>query len=116
MISERTRGLQHILLLCQAFLAGLALAVVMCVSFGWLTGATGLHLEHYPIYWGILVLGLVIESLNRQDQSVSADLFQRSLLHQHGVSLRQTVYAAVALLLYLAITKDAFISRTVLLL
>lgn len=114
MIFQRTRGLFHILVISQAISAGLALLFcVGCASLFF--GADAIFgLGSYPIYWMILVIGLVAEALNRNGQRIAADLSDRSLLHQHGVSLRQTTFAVAALLLYLAFAKDASISRGIL--
>lgn len=113
MISQRTRGLHNTLLLCQAVLVGFGLWVSMEVVFTFFTDASALHRDRYPIYGGILIFGLLIESLTRDSQEVEANLFKRNIFEQHRVSLRQTLFAAGNLFLYLAVAKDAFISRTV---
>lgn len=112
MISQRTRGLHHTLLLCQALLIGLGLWVAMDVAFTIFTEASSLHRDRYPIYGAVLIIGLVMETLIRDAQEIAANLFQRNIYDQHKVSLRQTFFAAGMLFLYLAAAKDAFISRT----
>lgn len=112
MISQRTRGLHHSLLLCQAFLVGLGLWLAMDVAFTVFTEASSLHRDRYPVYGAILIVGLVIETLTRDAQQIAGNLFQRNLFDQHKTSLRQTFFAVGMLFLYLAATKDAFISRT----
>jgi putative colanic acid biosynthesis UDP-glucose lipid carrier transferase len=103
--------MHHTLLLCQALLIVLALWVSMDVAFSLFTQASSLHRDHYPIYGSVLILGLVFESLTRDGQKVAANLFQRNVFEQHGVSVRQTLFATCTLVLYLAAAKDAFISR-----
>ena len=52
--------------------------------------------------------------MSRDGQKIAANLFRPNVFDQHSVSVRQTVFAAGTLFLYLAAAKDAFISRTVL--
>ncbi len=112
MISQRTRGLQNTLLVCQAVIAVLLLCATAEVTFTFITGASILHIERYPIYAAVLISGLVLESAKRGRAAVQANLFQRSFLDQHGVTLRQVCFAMGMLLCYLALMKDQFISRS----
>lgn len=112
MISQRTRGLHHTLLLCQALLVGFGLWLAMDVAFTLFTEASSVHRDRYPVYGAVLIVGLVMETLTRDPQEVASNLFQRNIFDQHKVSLRQTFFAAGMLFLYLAAAKDAFISRT----
>ncbi len=114
MISQRARGLRTALLIGQSVFVVLALLAAMTIAFTFFTGAATEHLERYPIYAALLILGLWIDSARRDAHKAANALFQRDFLSVHATSLRQTFFAAGALLLYLAIAKDAFISRTVL--
>jgi exopolysaccharide biosynthesis polyprenyl glycosylphosphotransferase len=114
MISQRSRGLQNTLLLCQALLVVLALWVSMLITFQFFTEASRLHFDRYPLYGAILILGLLFESMSRDRQNAAANLFRPNFFEQHAVSVRQTLFASGTLFLYLAAAKDAFISRTVL--
>lgn len=114
MISQRTLGLQRALLVCQSLLVVVALWISMVISFTMFTGASREHLERYPIYGAVLILGLVADAFSRRGQVLSTPLMQQGIIDHHSTSLRQTIYASGALFLYLAATKDAFISRTVL--
>src|SRR4030095_8998498 len=114
MISQRTRGLQNSLLLCQAGLVALSLWLSMQIAFKYFAGSSHLHFDRYPIYGALLILGLVFESLTRDSEKIASNLFQKNVFDQHSVSIRQTFFAAGALFLYLAAAKDSFISRTVL--
>jgi len=86
----------------------------MKVAFGFFTGASAIHLDRYPIYGLVLVLGLAIESVTRNQEKLASNLFRPSFFDQHGISVRQTIFSCATLFLYLAAAKDGFISRTVL--
>ena len=109
MLTQRTRGLQTTVLFCQALVVTLVFVGVAQVTFRYFLAGEPAGLERYPIYCGLLILGLVIEALYRD----KADhLLGRGFLAQHGVSLRQCACAVGVLLVFLAAAKDAFISRT----
>jgi exopolysaccharide biosynthesis polyprenyl glycosylphosphotransferase len=112
MISQRTRGLQKTLLVCQAVIAVLLLWATAEVTFTFITSASMLHIGRYPIYAVVLISGLVLESAKRGRVATQANLLQRSFLNQHAVTLRQVCYAMGMLLCYLALMKDQFISRS----
>lgn len=112
MISQRTRGLQKMLLVCQCAIAVLLLCVSAEITFTFITSASLEHVERYPIYAVILISGLVLESAKRGRQVTQANLLQRNFLDQHTVTLRQVCYALGMLLCYLALMKDNFISRS----
>ena len=114
MISERARGFNNTLFIFQALVVAFAFGSAMAVAFSFFTGASALHLEHYPAYVGILLFGLGLEVAGRSDRTIIENPLQRNFLDQHRMTVRQTVFTGGALLLYLAATKDAFISRTVL--
>ena len=65
----------------------------------------GLTWRRYSIYCVLLVLGLTLEYLGRDNP------LQTDLLREHRVSLRQTVASIGTLVIYLIATKDGFISR-----
>jgi exopolysaccharide biosynthesis polyprenyl glycosylphosphotransferase len=114
MISQRTRGLQNSLLLCQAGLVTLALWISMQIAFKYFAGSSHLHFDRYPIYGALLILGLVFESLTRDSEKIASNLFQKNFFDQHSIGVRQTFFATGTLFLYLAAAKDSFISRWVL--
>ncbi len=109
MLTQRTRGLQTTVLFCQALLVTLVFVVVAQVTFAMFFAGSPAGLERYPIYCGLLILGLAVEALYRDKEDSS---FGRDFLVQHGVSLRQSACAIGVLLVFLAAAKDAFISRT----
>lgn len=114
MISQRNRGLNQTLFLCQSLAVILTFGLAMGISFTFFTGATTLHLEHYPIYAFMLFTGLMIELFNRRDGRGSDNLLHGNFFAQNRITLRQTLFAAGLLMVYLVATKDEFISRTVL--
>lgn len=114
MISQRNRGLNQTLFLCQVLVVLGSFGVAIAVSFGFFTGASALHLEHYPVYAVMLLNGLWIELFNRKDAKAADSVFNGNFLLQHRITMRQTLFIAGALLAYLVATKDAFISRVVL--
>ena len=54
MISQRYRGLGQTLFLCQLLVVMATFGMAMGVSFAYFTGASTLHLRHYPIYAAVL--------------------------------------------------------------
>jgi undecaprenyl-phosphate glucose phosphotransferase len=109
MLTQRSEGLRRLLLLCQiALTTGLFwFGVWVMVSF--YSPSAELTWRRYSIYCVLLVLGLTLEFLGRDN---SRDyLLQNELLRQHRLSLRQTFASVGALVVYLIATKDGFISR-----
>ncbi len=109
MLTQRTRGLQTTVLFCQALVVTLVFVVVAEITFRWFLAGEPAGLERYPIYCGLLILGLALEALGRDK---AEDLLGRGLLAQHGCAVRQGACAVGVLLVFLAAAKDAFISRT----
>ncbi len=111
MISQRIRGLQKALLVCQCALV----TVLFCIFVGifMATGDVKVHfLTHYSIYCGLFLLGILIESMERDKASSRPVLFHRDLITRHQIALRQTVFSVLLVTFYLALFKDAYISRT----
>ena len=112
MISQRTRGLQKTLLACQGLIAALLLCATAEITFTFITSASLPHIERYPLYAAVVIGGLVLESAKRVRVISQATLLQQSFQAQHAVTLRQVCYAMGALLFYLALFKDQYISRS----
>jgi exopolysaccharide biosynthesis polyprenyl glycosylphosphotransferase len=109
MLTQRKEGLYSLFLLCQILVvAGLFwFGVWVLVTF--YSPSADLTWRRYSVYCGMLVLGLVLESVTR---SGSRHYFlQNELVRQHRLSLRQTIASVGLLVLYLVATKDAFVSR-----
>jgi putative colanic acid biosynthesis UDP-glucose lipid carrier transferase len=109
MVTQRTEGLYRLFLLCQIIIVALLfwLGVWIMVTFS----ARGAELtwRRYSIYCGMLVLGMLLESLSRDGSKHY--FLQNELLRQHRLAMRQTIASLGALVLYLVAAKDAFISR-----
>lgn len=111
MITQRTRGLQSLLILSQIWL-------FLILYWIWFVGNTlingpppGGHLaiQPYSVYCFWLLLGIFAEWLNRNKNTTT--LYELSLIKQAPVATRQTAFAFATLLIYLALSKDKFISR-----
>src|ERR1041384_4435963 len=109
MVTQRTEGLYRLFLLCQIVLVALLFWFGVWVMVTFYSPGAGLTWKRYSIYCGMLMLGMLLESLTR-DGSKNYFL-QNELLRQHRLSLRQTIASTGTLVVYLIATKDAFISR-----
>jgi putative colanic acid biosynthesis UDP-glucose lipid carrier transferase len=109
MVTQRTEGLYRLFLLCQIVMVAALFWLGVWIMVTFYSPGAELTWQRYSIYFGLIVLGMCLESLTR---SGSKNYFwQNELLRQHRVSLRQTVSSIGLLVLYLVATKDAFISR-----
>jgi putative colanic acid biosynthesis UDP-glucose lipid carrier transferase len=109
MIAHRTRGLQSLLIISQVWL-------LLLLYWIWFFGSMTINQPDgrlpyisYSVYCFWLLLGLFAEWLNRDKSRTT--LYELSLLKHAPVAWRQTVFAFATLLIYLAISKDRFISR-----
>jgi exopolysaccharide biosynthesis polyprenyl glycosylphosphotransferase len=109
MVTQRTEGFYRLFLLCQIVIVALLFWFGVWVMVTFYSPSAELTWRRYSIYCGMLVLGMVLESLTR-DGSKNYFL-QNELLRQHRLSLRQTIASTGVLVLYLIAAKDAFISR-----
>jgi exopolysaccharide biosynthesis polyprenyl glycosylphosphotransferase len=109
MLTQRSEGLRRLLLLCQVTLTAGLFWFGVWVMVNFYSPSATLTWRRYSIYCVLLVLGLTIEFLGRDN---SRDyLLQNELLRQHRLSLRQTFASVGTLVIYLIATKDGFISR-----
>jgi putative colanic acid biosynthesis UDP-glucose lipid carrier transferase len=109
MVTQRSEGLYRLFLLCQIVMVAVLFWFGVWVMVTFYSEGAELTWRRYSIYCGVLVLGMVVESLSR-DGSKNYFL-QNELLRQHRLSIRQTAASVGALVLYLVAAKDAFISR-----
>jgi putative colanic acid biosynthesis UDP-glucose lipid carrier transferase len=109
MVTQRSEGLYRLFLLCQIVMVAVLFWFGVWVMVTFYSEGAELTWRRYSTYCGVLVLGMVFESLSR-DGSKNYFL-QNELLRQHRLSIRQTAASVGALVLYLIATKDAFISR-----
>ena len=114
MIVQRTRGLQSAMLLCNVLLAFLTLGFAAQFTFTFLTAVSPLQLGFYPSYCVVLMIGLIIESMNRDPILTQSNLAHSNFVDPHRIALRQVCYSIGFLLCYLAVMKDGYISRLLL--
>jgi putative colanic acid biosynthesis UDP-glucose lipid carrier transferase len=109
MVTQRTEGLYRLFLFCQIVIVAALFWFGVWIMVTFYSPSAELTWRRYSIYCGLLVFGMLLESLTR---SGSKNYFlQNELLRQHRLSLRQTFASVGMLVLYLIATKDAFISR-----
>jgi exopolysaccharide biosynthesis polyprenyl glycosylphosphotransferase len=111
MVSQRARGLQHTVLICQLLLVPVVMALVALFTFTVVVQIDWALLSRYPAYVLVAVVGLLFETFNRHHDGHGLAVWEQSFINQHRVTLRQTLYAIGALLVFLAATKDQVISR-----
>ncbi len=107
MVVQRTEGLYRLFLLCQIVMVAVLFWIGVWIMVTFYSPSADLTWRRYSIYCGVLVLGLVLETLARSKNY----FMQNELLRSHRLSLRQTIASTGLLVLYLVATKDAFISR-----
>src|SRR5438045_2702368 len=109
MLTQRSEGLRRLLLICQILMAAGLFWFGVWVMVTFYSAGAHLTWRRYSIYCVLLVLGLTLEYLGRDN---SRDyLLEADLLRQHRLSLRQTIASIGTLVIYLIATKDGFISR-----
>src|SRR5438045_2072147 len=107
MVTQRTEGLYRVFLFCQIIIVAALFWFGVWIMVTFYSEGGALTWGRYSIYCGMLVLGLILETLSR-----SKNFFlQNALLRPHRLSLRQTAASVGLLVLYLVAAKDAFISR-----
>ncbi|MEO7167094.1 MAG: hypothetical protein ABI016_08660, partial [Chthoniobacterales bacterium] len=109
MVTQRTRGLYRVFLLCQIAIVAALFWFGVWVLVTFYSPGAQLTWNRYSVYCAMLVIGILGESLSREGSKKY--FLQAELLRQHRVALRQTFASAGVLVFYLVATKDAFISR-----
>jgi exopolysaccharide biosynthesis polyprenyl glycosylphosphotransferase len=107
MVTQRTEGLYRLFLLCQILMVAVLFWLGVWIMVTFYSPSAELTWSRYSIYCGMLVLGMLLESLTRSKNY----FLQNELLRPHRLSLRQTIASIGMLVLYLVAAKDAFISR-----
>lgn len=108
MISQRTDGLHSLLIVAQIATA-LLLYTLLVVGFSQARGH--LDLSRYVLYAGVVMGALAVESLSRDKLLVRTCIFEQSLIKLHSLAFRQIFAVTVALVLFVALLKDATLSR-----
>lgn len=109
MLTQRKEGLYSLFLFCQIAIVALLFWFGVWVMVTFYSPSADLTWRRYSIYCGVLVLGMLLESLTRERSKTY--FIQSELLQQHRLSLRQTIASVGMLVLYLVAAKDKFISR-----
>ncbi len=110
MISQRTSGLNAVLVLCQLVLTATlfwAEVVLLLVVYG-----HGLKwfLHDYVVYIAVILLGLLIETLS--NKRLESGTVHRDFIAAHRLSFRQTLFGAGLWFAYMVGTQDRVHSRT----
>ena len=111
MISQRIRGLNSFFLVVQFCLVVVAYWVTLL--FVVVLSDPMPDVRRYEIYCVVICLALLVEALRRLHQYPS--FFQKSWLTDHLHALRQTLFTAFVVVLFIVFTKDTGISRRFLL-
>src|SRR5256885_5980454 len=102
MVTQRTEGLYRVFLFCQIIIVAALFWFGVWIMVTFYSEGGALTWGRYSIYCGMLVLGLILETLSR-----SKNFFlQNELLRPHRLSLRQTAAGIGLLVLYLVAAKD----------
>ena len=108
MISQNDRGI-------YAFSVGLQLVLSQALFWVYFAAFNLFHpgvlpfLDTYFVYSLIVTAGLVVEARSRRSQDW--EWTDKSYVLRHNAALRQTIYAASAIVLFLIATKDRTMSR-----
>ncbi len=116
MLSHRSEGLAKLLVVCQLALTVILFWLCSVLTFNYVTAEASGFADLFWIYSAVLVGGLAAEALSRSPVGMRVRLRERNPLKFHPLALRQTLFAAGALLAYLAAVKDLTISRSLLVL
>src|SRR5260370_7644612 len=98
MVTQRTEGLYRVFLFCQIIIVAALFWFGGWIMVTFYSEGGALTWGRYSIYCGMLVLGLILETLSR-----SKNFFlQNELLRPHRLSLRQPPPTVLLLMLYLS--------------
>jgi putative colanic acid biosynthesis UDP-glucose lipid carrier transferase len=111
MISQRIRGIQNLLVLFQCAAASALFWALFLGLWHFYAEMSGAFTERYLQYWFAVIAGLVVELITRDTTRFRHNVVQADFARQHRVSLRQTLIATTAMLLFIAFRKDTYISR-----
>jgi exopolysaccharide biosynthesis polyprenyl glycosylphosphotransferase len=108
MISERNRGLFALSIVVQLILSQ-GLFWLYYLGFSTLYSDVTLFQGTYAVYSLVALGGLIVEAMSRRDQD--CDWTDKSILEKSHAALRQTFFAAGAIVFFTMATKDRLISR-----
>src|SRR5437660_12742267 len=105
MVTQRTEGLYRVFLFCQIIIAAALFWFGVWIMVTFYSEGGALTWGRYSIYCGMLVLGLILETLSR-----SKNFFlQYELLRPHRLSLQQMATSVGLLVLFLVSAKNVII-------
>ena len=110
MISQRSSGLNAVLVLCQLALTTMlfwAEVILVLVVYG---QGLQLFLHDYVVYIAVILLGLLIETLS--NKRLESGTVHRDFVAAHRLSFRQTLFGAGLWFAYMVGTQDRVHSRT----
>src|SRR5436853_106890 len=107
MITQRNHGLFSLVTTLQV-LAAIALYWGMFLLFDQAYRRFLLP-ERYVFYFGLMVMGLLLEAVYRYKGD--ANLLRKDIFDKHRIAVVQTLSAIVAIVIFLVATKDQSISR-----
>ncbi len=107
MITQRNHGLFSLVTAAQ-IAAAVALYWGMFVLFGHAYRPFAFP-ERYVFYFGLMVMGLLLESVYRYKGD--ANLLRKDIFEKHRIAMVQTLVAIVAIVVFLIATQDRGISR-----
>lgn len=107
MITQRNHGLFSLVMLAQVGVA-VALYWGMFLLFNE-TYRRFLLPERYMFYFGLMVMGLLLEAAYRYKGDSS--LLRKDIFAKHRIAMVQTLFAITAIVVFLVATKDHTISR-----
>lgn len=108
MISQRTSGV-HSLVIGAQITAAVYLYAGLVLAFFHARGQ--LDLRRYGLYAGLVIAALAVEAMSRDKLLIRLCIFEDSLLKLHRLAFRQVFAVIVALVLFVALLKDATLSR-----
>ena len=107
MITQRNHGLFSLVMMAQI---GVAVAIYwgMFVLFDY-AYRRFLFPERYVFYFGLMLMGLLLEAVYRYKGDAS--LLRKDIFAKHRIAIVQTLAAITAIVIFLVATKDSSISR-----
>ena len=107
MITQRNHGLFSLVTTLQVF-AAVALYITMYFLFDNVYRRF-LFPERHVFYFGLMVMGLLLEAMYRYKSDAS--LLRKDIFAKHRIAVIQTLFAISAIVAFLVATKDHSISR-----
>ncbi len=111
MIHDRTRGISNLVTACQCLLTLIIFWFWASLYHAFVPGAEGADLTAYSGYSLLIVIGLLLDSMNRDRSGLPFAVRRPSLIRQLPLALRRTTIAIGFLFFILFLGKDRYLSR-----